>query len=95
MGESGDISPLLFPNQALYQAEPQPEMDWFPGCLGRRASYFAYFGADSKELALDRLPPTEMVFDGSAAAEKASDRTLLESSLCYYGRNSLTKRRFA
>src|ERR1700688_524088 len=29
------------------------------------------------------------------AAEKSADRTLLESNLCYYGRNSLTKRRFA
>jgi hypothetical protein len=26
MSENGHISPLLVPNQALYQAEPQPEL---------------------------------------------------------------------
>ena len=35
----------LFRNQALYQAEPQPEM---PIGLSRRGSYFAHFSSDSK-----------------------------------------------
>src|SRR5438874_1523519 len=60
----------------------------------QRASYFAYFGADSKELALDRLLATQIICHESAA-EKSADRTLLESNLCNWGRNSLTKRRFA
>jgi hypothetical protein len=28
MSENGHISPPLVPNQALYQAEPQPEMEY-------------------------------------------------------------------
>jgi DNA-directed RNA polymerase subunit omega len=59
-----------------------------------RAPYFAYFGADGKELPFDRLLATQIICHGSAA-EKSADRTLLESNLCYYGRNSLTKKRFA
>jgi len=36
-------------------------MNWFPGCLGRRASYFAYFAADGKELALDRVLAAQII----------------------------------
>jgi predicted O-methyltransferase YrrM len=49
--ENRDISPLLFPNQALYQAEPQPAI---AGCAGGRGSYFAYFASDSKAVEILR-----------------------------------------
>ena len=52
MGENGHIFPPLVPNQALYQAEPQPELIRQACMSDRRAAYFAYFAADSKELAL-------------------------------------------
>src|SRR5438093_5967507 len=42
----------------------------------------------------DRLLAAEIICHRNAA-EKSADRTLLESNLCYYGRNSLTKKHFA
>jgi hypothetical protein len=39
----------LVPNQALYQAEPQPEVDLSTQRASRRGSYFAYFAEDGKE----------------------------------------------
>jgi hypothetical protein len=50
MSENGRISPPLVPNQALYQAEPQPEMEYYSRVRGRCATYFAYFSADGKEI---------------------------------------------
>jgi len=38
MSENGHISPLLVPNQALYQAEPQPELTAISHAEGERAS---------------------------------------------------------
>jgi len=43
----------LFPNQALYQAEPQPEMDLSTERASRRGSYFAHFAEEGKELKLN------------------------------------------
>src|SRR6266513_633511 len=41
-----------------------------------------------------RLLAAQIIYHRNATEESA-DRTLLESNLCYYGRNSLTKRDFA
>src|SRR5512142_278284 len=46
-----------------------------PGIPGYCICYFAYFGADSKELALDPLMATQNRLHGTAA-EKAADGTV-------------------
>ena len=48
--ECVENSLLFVPNQALYQAEPQPEMEYYFRVRDGRATYFAYFSADSKEI---------------------------------------------
>ena len=47
------------------------------------------------KIILNRIYFRAQIILSPNAAEKSGDRTLLESNLCYYGRNSLTKRRFA
>jgi hypothetical protein len=42
--------PAIVPNQALYQAEPQPEMDLSTERARRLGSYFAHFAEEGKEL---------------------------------------------
>ena len=48
VGKNGNIFPPLVPNQALYQAEPQPEMTEF---VCERDPYFAYFNLNRKDIA--------------------------------------------
>jgi hypothetical protein len=48
MGENGDIFPPLVPNQALYQAEPQPELIAVSHASRGARPYFAYFAASGK-----------------------------------------------
>jgi hypothetical protein len=49
MSENGHISPPLVPNQALYQAEPQPELlVRFRICQRGVPCYFAHSAAHGK-----------------------------------------------
>jgi hypothetical protein len=68
------IRPKEVPNQALYQAEPQPEMDLSTERASRRGSYFAHFAEEGKELEtqFERSPRNDGfpgVIVGAAAAQ--------------------------
>ena len=72
----------FFPNQALYQAEPQPELIVNPARQGDARSYFAYFEAPGKKLSPARLyeigavAPREQFLNIPARAPQLSPRGL-------------------
>jgi hypothetical protein len=54
VSKNGDISLPLVPNQALYQAEPQPELIVNPARQRGARPYFACFATPGKQFALCR-----------------------------------------
>jgi hypothetical protein len=52
MSQNEHVSPPLVPNQALYQAEPQPELIVNPARQRGARLYFACFAIPGKQFAL-------------------------------------------
>ena len=71
---TGLSEPPSVPNQALYQAEPQPEIVGEPR-KGRCAPYFVYFGDYDKKVK-DSLAPLLLSREARALAAQRSEQTL-------------------
>ena len=65
MSKNAHISPRLVPNQALYQAEPQPELIVNSARQRDARPYFACFGIPGKHFAL--CLRCERIFAGNYA----------------------------